>query len=349
MSSPKAPSAPQPTAEERALTAEQLEALRQQRLLLDEQLRTQDLLAPFLYQEVGLRPIMSSEVDPALITRRGELETQLSALKAQWDAVPLKGGDPARLAIEAKMAPLQTEQRKLLEQIDVQSKGRITGFEELPDDPEVAREKLLQQRFQEASLAALDREAAGAEANAEIERLTRERSLAALKGELPVNPALLNQLARDEENLRGQLFKQLGPGFETSTPGIQALGEFMTRKNEILEGARRADLTLGEQLRFSQEAGSRESAVTGADLSARIRQQQLGNLMGISTAGMPGIGAQGQVAAGFAQPMQYFQNLRNEQFGARMQEFQGRVAQNQMYGNLFGSALGAYATYAALA
>ena len=58
----------------------------------------------------------------------------------------------------------------------------------------------------------------------ELETGLLERSLAALKGELPVSPALEQELASEEETLRNRLRAQFGPGFETSSPGIEALG-----------------------------------------------------------------------------------------------------------------------------
>ena len=92
-----------------------------------------------------------------------------------------------------------------------------------------------------------------AERRREIEEGFLERTEAALAGELPVNPALLRDLGEQEATLRERLRQQLGPGFETSTPGIEALGEFGQRREELLEGARRGDLTLGEQLSLARQ------------------------------------------------------------------------------------------------
>src|SRR3990172_2008136 len=87
----------------------------------------------------------------------------------------------------------------------------------------------------------------------QIEKGFLERTQAALAGQLPVNPALLSDLAENERTLRETLRRQLGPGFETSSPGIESLGEFGQRRSELLESARRGDLTLAEQLGISRQ------------------------------------------------------------------------------------------------
>jgi hypothetical protein len=109
--------------------------------------------------------------------------------------------------------------------------GDIVGFEEL--DPSVADPNYYIKR--------------------QIEKGFLDRTLAALRGELPVDPALVTDLNRQEEALREVLRKELGPGYELSTPGARRLEEFNLRKNQLLEGARRGDLTLAEQLQQARE------------------------------------------------------------------------------------------------
>lgn len=50
---------PEPTPEERALQTEQVEILRQQRDIIKQQARQQELLAPLLFEQSGIRPIYS--------------------------------------------------------------------------------------------------------------------------------------------------------------------------------------------------------------------------------------------------------------------------------------------------
>ncbi len=84
----------------------------------------------------------------------------------------------------------------------------------------------------------------------EIERLSSERALAALKGELPVDPALLSDLEDRrqalDEGLR-QDFGSLSAG-RSSTPGIERIRDFEEFEQQALDQARRGDLTLATNL-----------------------------------------------------------------------------------------------------
>ena len=106
----------------------------------------------------------------------------------------------------------------------------------------------------------------------EIEQGFLERTRAALAGELPVNPALLSDLERQETDLRNTLRKQLGTGFETSSPGIEALARFQEGRTGALESARRGDLTLGEQLGIARQ-----------QQNLATQQIGLGNMLGLNT------------------------------------------------------------------
>src|SRR5919106_2491547 len=115
--------------------------------------------------------------------------------------------------------------------------GRVTGFERAPLTPA--------QQQQE-----------------EIESKLRERTLAALEGNLPVDPALDRSIEEGRLTLRDVLARQLGPGFETSTPGIQALAEFEKRAEELRFGARTGALTTAEALSGAREArGAQQQAL----------------------------------------------------------------------------------------
>ena len=120
----------------------------------------------------------------------------------------------------------------------------------------------------------------------ESESLTRE--LAALRGEGEIDPSLTRSFEEGEETLRESLLKQLGPGCETSTPGIEALANFQQRKTETEFGARRGDLSLFEQLALSSQAGRQGQ---GTDT--------LNKLLGISGIQTGNVGQLGQIAQGF--------------------------------------------------
>jgi len=87
---------------------------------------------------------------------------------------------------------------------------------------------------------------------AEIRQLTQDRYLAALKGELPVDPALERSLTEQEQKLRAGLEKNLGSGYETSSPGQNALADFNKRAEELRYGVRTGELTTSAALQQSQ-------------------------------------------------------------------------------------------------
>lgn len=137
-----------------------------------------------------------------------------------------------------------------------------------------------------------------------------ERQGAALRGELPVSPGLLSDLDEQEAQLRESLLQNLGTGFETSTPGIEALAEFGERKNAILEATRRDDIAtagrLGNEMGGFMDslAGSRTGRVAGA---TAIPFQGATNLM--------------QVASGYG-------NISNQMYNNRALDFQIAQANN---------------------
>src|SRR4249919_1682297 len=61
----------------------------------------------------------------------------------------------------------------------------------------------------------------------EIQALLQQRTLDALHGNLPVDPAREGSLASQEQQMKEALANKFGPGAETSSPGIETMGEFM--------------------------------------------------------------------------------------------------------------------------
>lgn len=144
------------------------------------------------------------------------------------------------------------------------------------------------------------------------EQLLLERQNAALRGELPVNPALLSDLDEQEAQLRESLLQNLGTGYETSTPGIEALSEFGERKAAILEATRRDDIAGAGGL--ANEMGGFLESLSGS---------RTGRTMG--AAGIPGMNATNlmQVAGGYSSPMQFMQNSRALDLQARSMDGPG--------------------------
>lgn len=189
--------------------------------------------------------------------------------------------------------------------------GEVTGVTEMSDEeltPEQRRQK-------------------------EIQRLQEERSLAALKGELPVDPALTRDLGQQELTLNDALRKQLGEGYATSSPGMEALQRFNESKGIILDQARRGDMTTAEALSLTR-AGFNQNA-PAADIST---------LYAPSVAGTSPLTGYVNVAAGYNSPLNRMLSDRglqaqNSQFNAQ-QWLNRRKAVAGTVASIFGSAMG---------
>lgn len=162
-----------------------------------------------------------------------------------------------------------------------------------------------------------------------IQSLLLDRTEKALKGELPENPALLRDLGSRESELRERLFKQLGTGFETSTPGIEALEEFNTEKTNILDASRRGDLSLAEGLSLSRQAANAEKT-----------NQLLARATGVSSFQFGGQGGFSQIAQGLGAITGQMQQDRamalNASIAARASKAQERAALFQGIGTAAG-------------
>lgn len=157
----------------------------------------------------------------------------------------------------------------------------------------------------------------------ELETGLLDRSLAALKGELPVDPGLEENLTQQERELRDRLSSQLGPGYETSTPGIETLGEFFRSAEILREGARTGQLTLAEQLGITREQQDIFRRQSSQDV---LRQTSIGDPLTFA-------GAFGQTARGFGQAQQpYIQQ--------RQMQLQASMANAQNKSSMFGAGIG---------
>jgi|TARA_R110000824_G_C15214014_1_gene676932 hypothetical protein len=134
----------------------------------------------------------------------------------------------------------------------------------------------------------------------ELKQLQRTRD--AFEGNLPVSPGLERELASTERSVRERLRKQLGPDFETSTPGAAVLGSLFTRSEELRESARRGELTAGTQSALA--LGQFNQGTLGSFLS------QAG---GISQGGLPFIGAGSQVSQSLGNQLGLFAQDRGLQ------------------------------------
>lgn len=127
----------------------------------------------------------------------------------------------------------------------------------------------------------------------EINNLMRNRTLAALKGELPVDPALERSISENRATLESSLRGNLGSGYATSTPGQTALADYEKRAEELRQAQRRDQLSTGEGIRLA-----------GEDLNNRISSSRFGNVMGLGNNPAGGAGLLSQAGAGLTPSLQ---------------------------------------------
>lgn len=164
--------------------------------------------------------------------------------------------------------------------------------------------------------------------NKEITKRLNQRTLDALEGNLPVDPALEESLSSQETQLKERLANQFGPGYETSSPGIETLGNFMKQSEILREGARTGQLTLAEQLGITRQQQQAFDDQSSQDV---LRQASFGDPLTIA-------GAYGQTARGYQQAQQPYQQQRNMQF-------QASNANASRTAGLIGAGIGAVGAY----
>ena len=355
---------PGPTPEETALQAEQLKLLRQQQDTITAQLKQQELLSPLLFEQLGLRPVYSggdtqtvttpgtpgSGVNPAALAAAQDAVNQARANYEGSDLAPRRKAhlQTALQEAENNLAAVQAQATAPTDATTstVTNPRTLTGFEKLPKTPEELQIAEAQKRFLDLTLGELETRNAALPTTREIEQLTQQRTLAALKGELPADPALLQSLTESESQLHSVLRANLGPGYETSEPGRKALADFEQRKQVILAGARKDDLTLGEQLSGAREAASfarTQGALPITELTANLSRSKLADIFNVASApGNIGRGF-GEVAAGFSGPLSTLATNRNAQLQATMFNAQQAGKASPLWGavgTLGGMALG---------
>lgn len=232
---------PEASGQEKALLQQQTIALQAQLAAMEQQQAQFDMLAPFLFKDLGLKPKLDD-------------------------------------------------------------KGKIIGFDEVPDELKPMRQN--------------------------AEKLLLERSVAALEGRLPVSQQLKDELAVSKGTLEETLRKSLGPDFMATTGGSDAMSKFMREEENILEATRRGDITLGEQL--SQARGASEIARTTQTLASILGTN---NQTGVIAGGF------GNAAAGFSAPIQALMNSRRLKMAGQSSD-SGIAGAMQGFGQLAGTVVG---------
>jgi len=322
MGGPPTINTPSPSKEERLLQKEQVELLRLSKDTLLKQQKDFKLFMPIFAKQMGLQ---------LGIDKGGTL---------RW----------------IKELPETIKQRELQEQIQEQT---LQDLLKTPEERAEYKEFEAQQRElfglqlqeQKDRMTGPDADRRNA-----IERLLQQRTLKALRGELEVDPALERNIKEQGTTLRDRLRQQLGSGYETSTPGMEALQRFDESANVLRSEARRGELTLSEQLSAARTGtdlalGSFGSSLQqsripgidpfsaggfafGAGQGGLAQQQQVQNLIA-SPLGIAG--GLGQVAGGFQMPIGTMQQDRNMQQNAAIQNANNSMSFMGGVGSMFGS------------
>jgi hypothetical protein len=150
----------------------------------------------------------------------------------------------------------------------------------------------------------------------------QDRQLKALKGELPVDPRFEADRADARASFGELMQRNLGPGWETSTPGIDAMTAFDAET---------------EGLRY----GIRTGEMTTADALARGRQAQtFGGIFQSGQADLPFINTGTSVAGGFSGPLSNLLQNRGLQAQTNIANATNRSTQQGQILNLAGTAAG---------
>jgi len=214
-----------------------------------------------------------------------------AAAKAQLDSLDAhKTATQNYLDLEAKLAPYLYDALGI--SVTKDANGKITGF---------------------------SGDLGGAAAKAkQIGGLLADREISALKGELPVNSQLTQQLDTQEQQLKAQLAASLGPDYAATSSGQQALADFRQRKANIVDNASRQDI-----LGITGALNTHQNTVDAGIQTA----------LGISQAPLPGIGQLFMNSTGYGSIVSADNQMRSQQYQAELQN------QSSMWGGI-GSLVG---------
>ena len=177
--------------------------LNEERGLVEDALSQNAAITPEMYRALGFEPIVedrSGDIS-ALSKQRDDLATQLAGVKKQ------KGKKANQL--RKQLAGLDNQLGSLRSM-----PGRVVGLKKMDTAPDPT-----------GSAAGSYRQAFD---------LENETLVRALQGQEPLDPTLMRSLDEEERKLRENLRRQMGPDFETSTAGEQAMDDFKKKKAEAL-------------------------------------------------------------------------------------------------------------------
>lgn len=173
------------------------------------------------------------------------------------------------------------------------------GYREIVD-PETGAKSLQQIPEEEfyASLSEPEKQAY------DIQKLASERELKALRGELEIDPAVERDIREQNQQLAERMTRQVGTGWESSTPGIEALSKQKETEAIVRDAVRRGEMTSTEALAQSR--------------SGQLQRLQEQVLRGSGTGQARAL----DVAGAYEQPKSWLSNLRQQQFQSKLAKAQ---------------------------
>lgn len=263
-----APKPPKKTREEKEALQSQTDMLNYQRDLMQQQQQQQQLLAPILYKQAGLKPIYGGGVSQ---------DTGLEFKNGEWVQVrPNTVGQPSGEITGFEDLGPTPEEQAYADLLGMQVKGakyaealgplqlRQQGYDVVLD------EKGMPTAINLIKGGQAELQAQNQAGQLELNRAFQERTKKAMAGELPLDPGIQRQLDENEVSLRAGLAKNLGPGYETSTPGIQALANFNKRREEVVSAFQHGEISSsaglglqGQQVQPGPDPFSTLGAVSG--------------------------------------------------------------------------------------
>lgn len=202
-------------------------------------------------------PVPTQAEQDAQQAQADNLSQQTAILKAQYQQQQL-------------LAPILYKQAGLTPTMDAQ--GNITGFTQDPT--------------QQANQALTD----------SIQTQTLQRESDALAGKLPIDPGLTQELNQEDQTLNSTLQKNLGTGYATSTPGIQAQATQANKRAALTYAVQTGDITNSAALQQSVSQSQNDS---------------LNRLLGVSGATGQTASLYGQNAQGYGSLIGSYQNQSN--------------------------------------
>lgn len=232
------------------------------------------------------------------------------------------GGDvnyPGPSEQELKLLDMQIEYLEQMGEDTAALRPYLLASMGLKEDKEGNMTKMTDEEYYE-SLSELDQR------GYDVAMAAAERSLKAYAGELDISPALEKSLGQRKEELEVGLSQKLGPDWQSTTAGIQAMAQFTETSNLIREEVRSGIIT-------------NEGAMTLASLD------YMSGIGETSMAGFPGqqmggiFGAAGALAGQYGQERQ--RRWQAGAYGAKL-ETERQAGLMSALGQLGGAAIQAY-------